>query len=398
MHARQIIQRLLGQECPSIHAKRRACLAQIVQAVARAGLGVVRIGKQLRSQTSLRHRIKCCDRLLSNPHLAKERVQIYRAMSQRLLQSRQYVQVAVDWSEIRADGSAQLLRAAAIIEGRAFTLYEEVHPQERLAASLVHKCFMKTLKTILPAHCRAIIITDAGFRATWFKTLNQLGFGWVGRIRNRDLVCQQNGNDWFGCKSLYSRATAKARDLGYFFHVRSNPVDCRLVLYKSKSKGRHCLTKSGQPARARHSKKNSAAQCEPWLLAVSPALAQLRADDIIKIYSGRMQIEQTFRDLKNAKWGMALRHSQTTSLLRLAALLLIGALLTYALWLIGLAARAAGYEVHYGSHPKAGSCLSIFSLAMHWVDDYRRPRLSPSAIKYAFIELVSMVRTWEFEG
>jgi hypothetical protein len=398
MHAREIIQGFLGRECSSIHAKRRACIARVVQAAVRAGLGVVRIGKRLESQAGLRHRIKCCDRLLSNPHLAAERVQIYRAMSRRLLQGKRDVQVAVDWSEIRDDGSAQLLRAAAIINGRAFTLYEEVHPQKKLNAPSVHTSFMATLKTVLPADCRAIIITDAGFRATWFKTLDRLGFAWVGRVRNRDLVCAKNDDAWFGCKTLYARATAKARDLGYFLLARSNPVQCRLVVYKAKAKGRHCLTKSGQPARSRRSKKNSAAHREPWLLAVSPALTRLRADEVINCYSGRMQIEQTFRDLKNAKWGMGLRNSQTTALTRLSVLLLIGVLLTFALWLIGLAARAAGYDVRYGSRAKASNTLSILSLAVHWLDDYRRPRLSLRGIKSAFNELRSMVRTCEYEG
>ena len=65
-----------------------------------------------------------------------------------------------------------------------------------------------------------------------------------------------------------------------------------------------------------------------------------------------MQIEQTFRDLKNVQWGMGLRTSQTRSASRLAILNLIGALLSYALWLIGLAMRSAGRQVAYGSQNK----------------------------------------------
>jgi hypothetical protein len=398
MHAHQIIQRLLGHECPSIHAKRRACLAQVVQAALLGGLGVVRIAKQVMSATSLRHRIKSCDRLLSNPHLARERVQIYQAMVRRLLRKKRQVQVIVDWSEVREDGSAQLLRAAAVIKGRAFTLYEEVHPEKLLNSPSVHASFMRTLQAILPLHCEAVIITDAGFRSTWFKLLNELGFDWIGRIRNRDHVCKQGTDTWSSCKTLYEKACSKARDLGEFFYVRSNATLCRLVLYKAKPKGRHCLTKSGAPARSRRSKKNSASHREPWLLAVSPKLTQLRAEEAIRMYAGRMQIEQTFRDLKNAKWGMGLSNSQTKGLHRLAALLLIGALVTYVLWMIGLAARNAGYEIGYGSRAKAANTLSVLSLAMHWLDDYRRPRLTIRDLKNAFAELSSMVRSWEFEG
>jgi len=398
MHAQRIIQRLLTQDCPQIHAKRRACVARVVQAAVRGGLGMVRMAKHLISPTALRHRIKCCDRLLSNAHLVEERVSMYRAMARRVLRNTRHVQIVVDWSPVRADGSAQLIRAAAVIEGRAQTLYEEVHPEKKLTSPSVHKSFMKTLQTVLPPQCQAVIVTDAGFRATWFKLLNELGFAWIGRIRNLDKVCRQGTSTWIGCKTLYQKAQATARDLGAFLYARTNATPCRLVLYKAQSKGRRCLTKSGVPARCRRSKKNSASQSEPWLLAVSPELARLHAEDIVKIYAGRMQIEQTFRDLKNAHWGMGLSNSQTKGLVRLAALLLIGALLTYALWLIGLAARNAGYQVRYGSRDKANSALSIMSLATHWFTDDHRPRLTSKNFASALTELTSMVRSWENEG
>jgi hypothetical protein len=49
-----------------------------------------------------------------------------------------------------------------------------------------------------------------------------------------------------------------------------------------------------------HSKKQARAQKELWLLAVSPQLAALDAKAIVAIYAGRMQIEQTFRDVNCA--------------------------------------------------------------------------------------------------
>ena len=100
MHASRIIQGLLRTQCPFIHAKRRDCLARVA-AAASGGLGVVKLGKALGGPTGLRHRIKCCDRLLSNPHLAHERIAIYQAMAHRLLSRLQQVCIVVDWSELR---------------------------------------------------------------------------------------------------------------------------------------------------------------------------------------------------------------------------------------------------------------------------------------------------------
>jgi hypothetical protein len=42
--------------------------------------------------------------------------------------------IIVDWSDLHADGSRQLLRAAPIVQGRALTLFEEVHPLSRAAS------------------------------------------------------------------------------------------------------------------------------------------------------------------------------------------------------------------------------------------------------------------------
>lgn len=395
MHAFRIIQDFLRDQCPSMHAKRRDCLARMTEAAQLGGLGVVKMGKRLRADTALRHRIKCSDRLLSNPHLCDERVLVYRALAHRLLARQPRVGIVVDWSELREDGSFHLLRAAALVKGRAITLYEEVHPQSKLTSPVVHRSFMQTLKSVLPADCQPVIITDAGFRAPWFKMLNKLGWAWVGRIRNRDMICKVSEQTWAGCKTLYAQARTQARSLGNFLYVRSNPTSCRLVLMKSRAKGRHGVTKFGKPSRSKHTQRCRVAQSEPWLLAVSPSLDTMSAAQVVRLYAGRMQIEQTFRDLKNAQWGMGLRTCQTRTASRLASLALIGALLAYSLWVIGLAMRRAGCHVGYGSRAKAGSTLSILSLAMYWLDQPDPPAISRRQLREALAELISMVYHYE---
>src|SRR5207248_1296483 len=100
--------------------------------------------------------------------------------------------------------------------------------------SSAHRNFMMALRTVLPAQCRPVIITDAGFRATWFKMLDELKFAWIGRIRNRDMVRGCDQRDWRGCKELYADTKGRVRDLGRFEYVRANPVPCRLVMIKKK--------------------------------------------------------------------------------------------------------------------------------------------------------------------
>ena len=391
MHAFGIIQGFLREQCGGMHAKRRDCLSRVVEAALRGGLGLLRMSKRLTTQTSLRHRIKSCDRLLSNPRLFAERPTIYRALAAQVIGTTHHVQIVVAWSDLRDDGSQHLLRAAVVVKGRAFTVYEEVHPQKRLGSPRVHASFMRTLRQILPAGCSPVILTDAGFRATWFHLLDQQGWAWVGRIRNRDMVRRCDDDTWAGCKTWYAGARARPQALGRFHFARSNPVPCQLVLVKHKAKGRRHKTKLGKPCHSRSSKKNRLTQREPWLLATSPRLASLSPEQVVQLYAGRMQIEQTFRDLKNHKWGMGLDSCETRVLRRMSILILIGALLGYALWLIGLAMRQSGYDIAYGNRRKATNTLSLLSLALYWLNQPDKPKITRSQLRQAMDALVAMV-------
>ncbi|MBV8635910.1 MAG: IS4 family transposase [Burkholderiaceae bacterium] len=262
----------------------------------------------------------------------------------------------------------------------------------RVAGSLsVHKTFLKRLQALLPTNCRPIFVTDAGFRSTWFKLLDSMSYSWIGRIRNRDMIRPQTPyGQWCGCKVLYPLANSRAQDLGAYHYVRQHPVPCRLVLVRRRSANRHHRTVHGKRTRSAHSLKQAKSNKEPWLLAASADLGELTANEIVAIYAGRMQIEQTFRDTKNERWGLGLTNSQTRRQDRLECLLLIGALACYALWVIGITAKYAGYRVEYGSKRKAASALSILSLARWWIDEFPDLHIPPGLVTDALDILASM--------
>jgi hypothetical protein len=390
MHARRIIQKLLEERCPGVHAKRAQSVAALVQAALQGGLSLMGLSRHLDSATPIRHRIKRCDRLLGNRKLYQDREIIYGTLCRLVVQRIERPVIIVDWSDVNASRSQQLLRAALMIKGRALTLYEEIHPLEHYAAPQVHQRFIQRLKSLLPETCQPIVMTDAGFRAPWFKLISQSGWDWIGRIRNRDSIRSTSPHEsWQGCKSLYEKASKQPQDLGQFDYVRSNAIRCRLVLIKKPPAGRHAKSVFGQPVRSKQSLKHAQGQREPWLLAVSPTLSSMSADKVVACYRGRMQIEQTFRDIKNAQFGLGLSQSQTRDPLRFSILLLIGALAMYALWIIGLTAQHQGFKIQYGSRHKAEQTLSILSLALWWMRE--APRQIPiSQINQAIHTLRSM--------
>jgi hypothetical protein len=302
--------------------------------------------------------------LIGNVHLHHERLAVYRALAHCWLSDLPQLLIVVDWSSLSADMQWHWLRASVVVEGRSLTLYEEVHPRRHLANRGVHRRFVDRLAQLLPPGDRPpIVITDAGFRTTWFQLLAKHNWHWIGRIRNRDFMRQAQG-DWFAAKALYARAGATAQDLGMYESVRSNPIRCRCVLIKKPPTGRHHRYPSGKEQRHSQARKIARCQREPWLLSCAPELAHLSAQAIVNLYTQRMRIEQQFRDTKNCALGMGLRQGRSAGPMRLQALLLIGHVAALAKRLIGEAARAHNLELQLMStNRKDRAEISVMTLA-----------------------------------
>lgn len=69
--------------------------------------------------------LKALDRLLCNPHLHVKRESLYANMARWLLRGPHPV-IVVDWSDLKADKSWCLLRAAVPIGGRTLTILDMV--------------------------------------------------------------------------------------------------------------------------------------------------------------------------------------------------------------------------------------------------------------------------------
>lgn len=365
MQTEAIVSRLL-QGCESfMHLSRLQALREVSEAaVAGSRLSLSTLAEGTRRKTARRHRIKCVDRLLGNQNLHRERQAIYRTLASRWLSDLPQLLIVVDWSTLSADMQWHWLRASVVLEGRSLTLYEEVHPRCHLANRRVHQRFLERLAQVLPAASKPpIVLTDAGFRTTWFQMLADLGWYWIGRVRNRDFV-RNTERDWFPAKSLYAKARPKPQDLGMFQSVRSNPLSARLVLVAPPRKGRKCRYPSGKEQHHSQVKKIAACQREPWLLSSSPGLRHLDAASIVKLYAQRMRIEQQFRDTKNIVLGLGLRLTRSTGVVRLQVLLLIDHIATLARRLIGEAAQSLNLQLQLVSTNRKGRPeISVMTLA-----------------------------------
>ena len=159
-----------------------------------------------------------------------------------------------------------------------------------------------------------------------------------------------------------------AQSLGEYNYVRNHPVPCRLVLIKRIKKGRHKNGKLGKRVYSKQSQQSARAQSEPWLLAVSPSLGHLSAQAVVAVYAQRMQIEESFRDLKSERFGLGFSANRSTQRSRLGVLLLVACLASFVLRLIGEVGKAKQMEFQFQSNTRRKRpVLSVITLALQLV-------------------------------
>src|SRR5208282_4581883 len=337
MHAEEIVSRVVEPCLKQLHRKQAKALKRAVQGAVSGGtVTLSSVALELPGRTTYRHRRKSVDRLLGKESLHEQREDVYAAVAQQWLRGVKTLLVVVDWSDLTLDQSWQWLRASVVVEGRSVTLFEEAHPQKEYGNREVHRRFLSILERLLPAGCEPIIMTDAGFRAIWFREVAQRGWRFIGRVRNRDLVRLGATQPWCRAKSLYAAAeTGRAVEVGMGELARARQVEARFVVYRQRSQGGHRRTPLKARSAQRDSLKQGRAACEPWLLASSPQLGHLEARTIARMYAQRMRIEQAFRDCKNHRLGLGLTTSRSRGRVRLNMLLLIAHLTAFVLRLIG---------------------------------------------------------------
>jgi len=373
MHARQVSHKILFNTLSWIHKTRLTALEEcLLAAIDGEVLSVTGIGRSIDSNAKEKNCIKRADRLLSNPHLHLDHSNIYHAVMQLTVGNIQRPVILVDWSDLDPSNRHFLLRAAVALDGRSHTLYEQVHTIKTKEKPRVHKAFMKQLKSMLPANCRPIVVTDAGFKTPWFRLVRSLGWDFIGRVRGQVMVRKNKHDNWDHVKTLYSSATTTPKFIGCLEMNRSAPFHCQMVLYKGKSKGRHKLNRAGNRAASKHSKVHSARENEPWILATSLPISSTLAKKCVRLYTTRMQIEESFRDMKSYRYGIGFSLNLSHELKRLQTLIMIAMLANLILWLLGTVAENMGEARNYQANTvKDRRVLSIIFLGKRVANDRR---------------------------
>jgi len=338
MHAAQFLHKQLTVGQPQIHKKRLSSLiSAVVGLLSCEVLQLSAIGRASANSCTDKDAIKRVDRLLGNNELHRERVGVYQWQARRIIGSQEQPILLLDYSDVNAARTHFILRASVALEGRSLVVYEEVHDRENYAP--YWQAYMKTLRIVLPRDCKPIIVADAGFRGPWRKAIAAMGWYYVIRQRNRDLIRLNDEKSWHSCKDLYQFASTSPKYLGVLEINRVEPEQVNACIIHHKPKKRKKRTSTGVVDQSKHSNKNANREREPWLLLTNLKKCYNIAKKIVAIYASRMQIEESFRDLKSHRYGFAFRGNRCENSNRLQVLLLIAALAHFMTWLMGLYAE-----------------------------------------------------------
>jgi len=381
MHVKGFLHKLLSSV---IHKKRLTTLIILVTGLIQwKRLSITELGRGINLNIQERSAIRRADRFVGNRKLRRERAAIFRQHAGILVGSRRRPKIIVDWTHI-PNTKLHALRAALVAKGRALTLYEEVHLEKNLSNAKVEKKFLDTLNSFLPANCKPIIITDAGFRNPWFKKIFALEWDFVGRVRGTHKY--YDGKRWFACRDLLLKATKAGKYVGEVILCKKNSITTSLYLIKEKNKKRlQRIQDKKEKMSGTDKSEYRRSATEGWLLA-SSIKGKNSAAKVIKIYKMRMQIEEAFRDLKSSQYGFGFEKAHSKDRKRVEVLLLIAMFASLIAWLTGYVVEQMKLNYQFQVNSTKRRTLSLFNLGCRAIIK-RNVKISTDDLESACIEL-----------
>jgi hypothetical protein len=314
----QFVQDLAGAV---LHPKQVDSLAHaVVGAIHTDTASITAIGRAAARarEVSEKHSIKQVDRMLANSKV--DATEVMQHVIPVLISGRSRIVVAVDWTEFASNGHSTVAISMITEHGRATPLMWLTVASRKLKKrrSQFEDRVLWRLRLAVPEHVRVTVLADRGFADTGlFWTLQEkMGFDYVIRFKAGTFVGLSDGD---------------ARPAGDW--VPSNGQAKRLV----------------QPLMTRKRRRVPAVVCvkragmkESWCLVTS--LADDTAQEIIQLYSRRFDIEHTFRDQKDWRFGLALDHMTLGTPGRRDRMLLVLALATMFSVIVGAAGEQLGLD------------------------------------------------------
>jgi hypothetical protein len=336
INEQQVHEFLEGLFGDNLHAKRVLSLSLATPGVIHAAsLSVYAIGQALAVArgTKGKHGIKQVDRLLSNEGV--DAWSLFALWVPYVLGQREEAVVSLDWTDFDDDDHTTLVAALRTEHGRSTPLvWMTVHKSAlKGMRNDVEDLVLQRLREVIASDVKVTILADRGFAdQALYALLEQLGFEYVVRFRQRIKVTSAQGE----------RRTA-AEWVPKSGHLRKLK-EARITADEARVAAVVCVKKKGMK--------------EPWCLATS--LGEASGAEVVALYAGRFTIEESFRDVKDMRFGMGLSSFSIAEPERRDRLLLLSALACALLTLLGAAGESLGMERDLKANTSKKRTYSLF--------------------------------------
>lgn len=304
-----------------LHQKRLASLANATLGVLQAAsLAVSAIGQGLAlcEGLNVKHAIKQVDRLFSNRALDVHR--LFASWVPFVLGERQEIVVALDWTDFDKDDQSTLVLSLCTSHGRTTPLLWKTVQKSQLQKrrNEYEDALLHRLREVIPDGVRVTVLCDRGFADQklyeFLKT--ELGFDYIVRFRASITVTDARGESRAAKEWIPKSAhTLKLRDA----RVTQDGYQVGAVVVKKD-----------------HGMKDA------WCLATSRS--ELSGSEVVALYGRRFTTEETFRDQKDPRFGMGLSHTTIKDPKRRDRALLVCAMASVLLTLLGAAGESLGED------------------------------------------------------
>ena len=325
-----------------LHGKRMQSLANYtVGAMHAPSAAIHAIGAAYAELAEIKpkHGIKQVDRYLGNEGIDVER--LTPEWAKFVIGSRKELLLALDWTEFDPDDHSTLCVYVVTSHGRATPLAWKTYKKSNLtdgARTDAEHAMVERLARAIPPDIAITLLADRGFGSReFYQTLSILGWDYVIRFRN-SVIVEQGGEAKSAKKWLppSGRATklVNAKVTRHRYEVGA------VVVVKQKG------------------------MKDAWYLATSRSSATASA--IVKLYSRRFTIEETFRDQKDIRFGMGLSATHIRKEARRDRLLMLLAIAQALLTLLGAASERSGLDAYLKANTVKRRTHSLYRQGSYW--------------------------------
>jgi hypothetical protein len=365
MFSEKLLFNALVEGCPFIHSNRINAVLDVSMALRDSqNLSLSQIGRSLKGPSAVKHKIKKVDRLEGNEKLHHELSDLYRALSNYVftyLSQDPNLPIVIDVCFMKDDRAIQMLSAEVTSKGRTLPLYRKLFREGELKDQT--QSFLKELSYCIPKDRQVIIIMDAGFHCEWFKIIESLGWFWLCRVRQGKSLQLSHSDSWLSIKEFIPLVKEKTTNYEQVLLTREHEYICRLVTTKRAPKGRVLKDSRGNTKGKGASGRYKSGAKEPWILATNLPNVEYKSTEIVNLYSKRMQIEESFRDLKSHQFGLCGRYIRTLCIHRWGVKMLLAAIVQITYWVIGVIGHSQGMQrIFQANTVKDKKVFSYFTL------------------------------------